>query len=220
MSDITKTYIEAYLEAIRSKEDEKLMILEKEAKSLGIPIIKHDAREMLKLIVRIHQPKTILEIGTAVGFSAITMLKEIGETGRITTIERDPRMILRAKENFEKFNLSKQVTLIEGDGENSLAQLESQFDMIFMDAAKGQYLNFLPECLRLLKSGGLLVSDNVLQEGNTAKSKWSIPRRQRTIHTRMREYLWTLNHHPLLESAILPISDGLTISIKKINKKD
>jgi predicted O-methyltransferase YrrM len=215
MSDITKAYIESYLEAIRPMEEDRIMSLELEARKKGIPVIKHDAREMLKFIVCLHQPKRILEVGTAVGFSAITILKTIGKQGRVTTIERNPRMIKEAKKNFDLFGLSSQVTLLEGDSEEILPGISGQFDMIFMDAAKGQYLHFLPECIRLLKDGGILVSDNVLQAGYIAKSRWSIPRRQRTIHARMRDYLWTLNHHPLLHSAILPISDGLTVSVKK-----
>lgn len=215
MGDITANYIESYLEAIQPIGNESLLALEIEAKKNRVPIIKHDAKEMLKLMLTMHRPKKILEIGTAVGFSAITMLEALEGCGHVTTIERDPKMIQQAKANFKAFHYEDQVTLLEGDSEEILPTLTGEFDCIFMDAAKGQYSIFLPYCLNLLKDGGLLISDNVLQNGYIAKSKWSIPRRQRTIHGRMREYLWEVTHNEQLETAVVPISDGMTISIKR-----
>lgn len=215
MSDITANYIEAYLETIQPIGNDMLLELEISARKNRVPIIKHDAKEMLKLMLKMHQPKTILEIGTAVGFSAITMLEALEGKAHITTIERSQKMIDQAKGNFKAFRYEEQVTLLEGDSEAILPTLIGEYDCIFMDAAKGQYMTFLPMCLDLLKDGGILISDNVLQDGYIAKSKWSIPRRQRTIHGRMRDYLWELTHNEVLETAVIPISDGMTISIKR-----
>lgn len=213
MSDITRGYIESYLAAIRPQEKPWVTELELYAKTHDVPIIKHDARAFLMNLIRIHKPKHILEVGTAIGYSALSMLS-VMDNGHVTTIEKSTEMIEVASANFEKHGVSNQITLLSGDSDDILPNLKERFDMIFMDGAKGQYLAYLEKCIDLLPLGGILVSDNVLQGGYIAKSKWSIPRRQRTIHSRMRDYLWALNHHNQLSTSILPVSDGLTISIK------
>ena len=134
----------------------------------------------------------------------------------IVTIENYEKRIPIAKENFRRAGREAQITLLEGDAGQILKELEDSFDMIFMDAAKGQYIHFLPDILRLLEPGGLLVSDNILQDGDIVESKYAVTRRNRTIHNRMREYLYALTHHEKLETVILPVADGVTLSTKKM----
>jgi len=161
-----------------------------------------------------HKPKTILEVGCAIGFSALLM-NEYSDGCQITTIEKYEKRIPIAKKNFERAGKQEEIHLLEGDALEILQKLEGTYDLIFMDAAKGQYIHFLPDVLRLLPKGGLLVSDNVLQEGDIIESRYAITRRDRTIHSRMREYLYELKHHPELETVILPVGDGVTLSVKR-----
>lgn len=161
----------------------------------------------------------ILEVGTAIGFSALLMSEYAPDGCHITTIEKYDKRIPLAKENFKKAGKEENITLLEGDAMEILAELEGEFDLIFMDAAKGQYINFLPDILRLMAPGGILVSDNILQDGDIVESKYAVTRRNRTIHNRMREYLYALTHHEELETVILPVADGVTLSAKKICQK-
>jgi predicted O-methyltransferase YrrM len=214
MSKITYDYIRDYLQAIEKTDDEVIEDIKKYAIKNNVPIIKTEMKQLLEVLLCVHKPKTILEIGTAIGYSSIIMSKYIGDDGKITTIERNEQMYKIACSNIKRIGKDNNITIINKDAKNALEELDGKYDMIFMDAAKGQYLTFLPHCLRLLKTGGILVSDNVLQDGFVAKSRFSVPRRQRTIHQRMREYLWQLNHMEELKTSILPISDGATISYK------
>ena len=162
------------------------------------------------------QPKRILEVGTAIGFSALLMSEYGPEDCHITTIEKYEKRIPLAKENFAKAGKEDRITLLEGDAVEILKELEGTYDFIFMDAAKGQYLNFFEDTLKLLNEGGILVSDNVLQEGDIIQSRFAVTRRNRTIHSRMREYLYILTHDDRIETSILPVGDGVTVSVKKI----
>ena len=155
--------------------------------------------------------------GTAIGFSALLMSEYAPQGCRITTIEKYGKRIPVARENFEKAGKSDCITLLEGDAAEILASLKEDgaYDLVFMDAAKGQYINFLPDILRLLAPTGLLVSDNILQDGELIESKYAVIRRNRTIHNRMREYLYQLTHCEGLETTILPVADGVALSAKR-----
>jgi predicted O-methyltransferase YrrM len=214
MSEITYPFIREYLHAIQKEDDKIIEDIRQYALSNNVPIIKLEVKQLLEVLVTTIKPKRILEIGTAIGYSSLIMSSCLDKNGHITTIERSEEMIVKATQHIKAAGKDAIIQMLEGDAETILDTLDEPFDMIFMDAAKGQYITFLPNCLRLLKPGGLLISDNVLQEGYVAKSRWSIPRRQRTIHNRMRTYLWELNHNPQLKTAILPIADGVTISCK------
>ena len=189
--------------------------IEKEALRDFVPIIRKEMQSFLKLLLAMQKPMRILEVGTAVGFSAVLMAEYAPKGCQIVTIENYEKRIPIAKSNFERAGKQEQIILLEGDATEILPQLEGQFDMIFMDAAKGQYINFLPDILRLMKSGALLVSDNVLQEGDIIESHYAVTRRNRTIHKRMREYLYELTHNEQLTTAVLPVGDGVTVSVKK-----
>lgn len=194
-----------------------LNLLEQEAKVDNVPIIRPQTQALLRFLITWIQPKSILEVGTAVGFSALFMSTYAPEDCHITTIERYDKYIVKAKKNFELAGKTQAVTLLEGDAAEVLHHLteDEHYDFIFMDAAKGQYIHFLPDTLRLLKPKGLLVSDNIFQEGEILESKYAIPRRNRTIYKRMRQYLDALTSSDKLETVILPVGDGVTLSVKK-----
>ena len=189
--------------------------LERYAKKTNVPIIRTEMQSLLKFLLTMKEPKEILEVGTAIGFSALLMSEYGPKDCHITTIEKYEKRIPLAKENFRKAGKEDSITLLEGDAVDILQTLEGTYDFIFMDAAKGQYINFLPDILRLLKVGGLLISDNVLQDGDIIESRFAVTRRNRTIHARMREYLYELKHHEDLETVILPVGDGVTISVRR-----
>ncbi len=188
--------------------------IEKNALEAQVPVIRRPMQSLLKFLLTLLKPKSILEIGTAVGFSALLM-SEYGPEGCRTTIEKYEKRIPVARENFRRAGREGQITLLEGDASDILGQLEGSWDLIFMDAAKGQYIHFLPDTLRLLAPGGMLVSDNVLQDGDIIESRFAVARRNRTIHARMREYLFELTHCSGLETVILPVGDGVTLSVKR-----
>jgi len=211
-----------FLDYIRPEDDELLSELREYAIKNFIPIIKNEMKQFLETLIMIHKPKKILEIGTAIGYSSLAMIRTMARYDdctncSITSIERSDEMYKQAMINIGRAG-SEQVIKVHhseaGDVLERLANEGESYDMIFMDAAKGQYLTFLPNCMKLLKVDGLLVSDNVLQGGDVAKSRFSVARRQRTIHQRMREYLWELNHRDDLKTSILDIADGVTVSIK------
>lgn len=188
--------------------------IEKFAIETEVPIIRKEMQTFLKFLLIMKKPMRILEVGTAIGFSALLMSEYAPEGCKITTIEKYEPRIPIAKENFKKAGKEECITLLEGDATDILKELDDSFDMIFMDAAKGQYIHFMPDILRLLAKDGLLISDNVLQDGDVIESRYAVVRRNRTIHGRMREYLYELTHHPELETCILPVGDGITLSVK------
>lgn len=204
-----------YLHSLETENSEILEQIEREALNDGVPIIRKEMQSFLKVLLRIKKPLHILEVGTAVGFSAILMSEYVAENCKITTIENYEKRIPVARDNFKRAGKEAQITLIEGDAMEVLKGLEGSYDFVFMDAAKGQYIAYLPEVLRILSPEGILVSDNVLQNGEIIESCFVVERRDRTIHSRMREYLYTLKHHEELETSILPLGDGVALSIKK-----
>ncbi len=193
--------------------------LEQEAKKDLVPIIRKDMQNLLRFLLRLQRPVNILEVGTAIGFSAILMGENTTENCHITTIEKYEKRIPLALENFAKAGMQERITLLEGDAGEILKELPSGYDFIFMDAAKAQYLGYLPDLLRLLTPGGMLVSDNVLQDGDVCESRFAVTRRNRTIHSRMRQYLYEIKNHPQLDSVILTVGDGVTISVKKVEEE-
>ena len=189
--------------------------LEAEALRNHVPVIRRETQSLLKVLLQLKAPARILEVGTAVGFSALLMSTYGPEDCRITTIENYEKRIPIARENFRKAGRESQITLLEGDAQEVLKTLEESYDLIFMDAAKGQYIHFFPEVLRLLEKGGILISDNVLQDGDIIQSHFAVERRNRTIYKRIREYLSVLKNSDELESAILPLGDGVALSVRK-----
>lgn len=208
-----------YIHSLETPESEIIETIEQEALETYVPIIRKETQSFLKVLLLMKKPMKILEVGTAVGFSAILMSEYMPEGAHITTIEKYEKRIPIARENFKRAGKDSCITLIEGDALEVMQSLEESYDMIFMDAAKGQYIHYMPEVMRLLKTGGTLVSDNVMQDGNIIESRFAVERRDRTIHSRMREYLYELKHHEELLTSIIPLGDGVAVSVK-LNKKD
>ena len=253
--------VAAYIDSLNTGNEGFLAELQRSAVEEGIPIIRPQVQSLLRTVIAGLNPRLILEVGTAVGFSAILMAECAPEDCRITTIENYEKRIPAAKENFVRSGYSDRITLIEGDAadvlnmlvenlsimchpENSTCYPENNtchpegtnchpersrgilnntaaydkanglYDLIFMDAAKGQYLNFFDNVMRLLRKGGILVSDNVLQDGDIIQSRFAVRRRDRTIHSRMRDYLYALTHDDRLSTVILPMGDGVTVSVR------
>ena len=204
-----------FIDSMDPGNTEFLTQLEKYSTETNVPIIRPSMQSLLKLLLQMQQPKNILEVGCAIGFSALLMSEYGPKDCHITTIEKYEKRIPIARENFKKAGKEDKITLLEGDAVEILQRLEGSYDFIFMDAAKGQYIHFLPEIMRILSKGGILISDNVLQDGEIIESRFAVTRRNRTIHSRMREYLYTLKNHPQLVTSILPVGDGVTISVKK-----
>jgi predicted O-methyltransferase YrrM len=207
--------INAFIDSLDTGNTPFLNEIEKEARETNVPVIRAQVQSLLKLLLALRQPAAILEVGCAIGFSALLMSEYAPENCHITTIEKYEKRIPAARENFRRAGREERITLLEGDAADILKDMEGSFDLIFMDAAKGQYIHFMPDVLRLLAPGGILLSDNVLQDGDIIESRFAVTRRNRTIHSRMREYLYELKHHPELETVILPVGDGVTVSVKK-----
>ena len=204
-----------YINSLDTGNTSILDQIEQEALESYVPIIRKEMQQFLKLLLAMKRPMRILEVGTAVGFSAILMAEYDQVPCEITTIENYEKRIPIAKENFIRAGKEKQIMLLEGDAAQILPTLTETYDFIFMDAAKGQYIHFMPDILRLLGPEGTLVSDNVLQDGDIIESRFAVTRRNRTIHKRMREYLYELTHDERLVTAVLPIGDGVTVSTWK-----
>ena len=185
--------------------------LEEYAKEPYIPIIQPEVAQFLKVFFGYSRPKKILEIGTAIGYSAL-FFAGLDENTEIVTIERNPDMAKLAKDNFKKSGLENRITLIEGDAAQVLETLEGEFDTVFLDAAKGQYMKFLPNILRLLKIGGTLITDNILYRGIVADE--NPPKKHITIARNLRGYIIEITHNERLETSVIPLGDGVGISKK------
>lgn len=206
--------IVTFINSLDTRNSEILETIESEARAADVPIIRREMQSFLKVLLMLKRPVRVLEVGTAVGFSALLMSEYVPEECRITTIENYEKRIPIARENFRRAGKEKQITLIEGDAAEVLKTMDGPYDFIFMDAAKGQYIHYLPDILRLLPPGGCLVSDNVMQDGDVIESRFAVERRNRTIHARMREYLFELKHNEALTTSIVPLGDGVAVSIK------
>jgi len=181
-----------------------------------VPIIRQQTRKLLSFIIKTRNISLILEIGTAIGYSSLCMAYD--NDVKIDTIEKVHYRVSQAKDYFDLYDRKGCINLIEGDALDILPGLvkeNKKYDMVFMDAAKGQYPIFAETAYALLNTGGIMVTDNVMQEGEILESRYAVRRRNRTIHTRMREFLYEYTHSELWESMILPIGDGVMISVKK-----
>ena len=214
---ITDDRTATYIDSLARPNTPFLEELEKKAHEDGIPIIRKPAQSLLKYLLEQNRPSSILEIGAATGFSAIFMATYATDDVHIDTIENYDKRIVAAKENIRSANMEDRICLMEGDAQVIIEELEARhraYDMIFVDAAKAQYISYLPVCKKLLMPGGVLVSDNVLFDGDIVLSRFAVRRRDRTIHSRMREYLRALSEDEELVTTILPIGDGMTVSVK------
>ena len=214
MSGITYDYMEDYLRGLIGESAGKFKELEQFAKENGVPIVQKEAGKFLEFMVNMKKPLKILELGTAIGYSAILMYEAAKTNPDIITIERSKEMIHLAKQNIEKYNLEDKITIKEGDCLQILEELDEEFDLIFMDAGKGHYNHFLPHCLRLLKKDGIIIADNVLFRGMVA-SQDLVKRRKITIVKRMRTYLEMVSEDENLITSVIPMSDGIAITKRR-----
>lgn len=208
---LVENYLAEYINNIQTNCDGNLGELQKWAYEQGLPIIPKDVVKLLGFVLGLKKPKAILEIGMAVGFSASYMSQYLSEDGYIKTIDRYPLMIERARANFKKFGLEDKITILEGNANDILPTMDEKFDFVFMDAAKGQYITILPEVLRLTKVGGVIMADDILQDGRVAQDYFEIPKRQRTIHRRLNEFLQEITHNEKLRTSILTVGDGVAL---------
>ncbi len=202
-----------YEESLYEFSNDVLNEIEKEALETDVPIIRKDTQGYLRFMLETLKPKRILEVGTAVGFSAILMAKHTDAS--IVTIENYEPRIPIAKANFKRANVEERITLLEGDAQVRLDDVEGDFDLVFIDAAKGQYAVYFDKILSHLKPGSVIICDNVLFDGNVLESKFAVERRDRTIHKRMRDFIYDMCHDPRFTSAILSVGDGLLLSVVK-----
>ena len=212
---ITDERFVAYINSLDAGNPAYLDELEAYAIQTQVPIIRKEMQSFMRTMLLMNKPKRILEVGTAIGFSALLMSEFMPQDGHITTIENYEKRIPIARANFQKYGKEDRITLLEGDAAEVLKTLEGPYDFIFMDAAKGQYIHYLPQIMRILTPGGVLISDKVMKDGDIIESKYAVTRRDRTIHRRMREYLYTLTHHEELKTSILTLGDGVAVSVRK-----
>ncbi len=214
MQTIDEERTEIFIRAYSKDFPEYLLMLEKEAKEQDVPIIRKGTQELLRFLLRMKKPENILEIGTAVGFSSLLMAEYVPDSAKITTIENYPPRIEAAKKNFDMYDKSDRIKLLEGDAGEILKSLDTRFDFIFLDGPKGQYESYIDDIIRLMKKDALLVTDNIFKEGDILESRFALERRDRTIHSRMREFLIRLRDEESLENVILSSGDGMTLSVK------
>lgn len=214
MSNINEDYIQDYIRSILPESDGYLAELEKYASDNHIPIVEKEVAQLIKVLLKMYKPKNILEIGTAIGYSALIMASSTSEDCKITTIERRQDMVKLAERNINNTEYRDRINLIYGEADEVLSRLDENYDFIFLDAAKGQYLEFFNKCIKLLNHGGVIMSDNVLYKGMVASDKLVI-RRKKTIVKRLREYLKYINDLKGYESCIIPIGDGVSLTYRE-----
>lgn len=212
---ITDERMNVFLDSLDGPEEALTDTMYREAKTMGIPVIRQQMKSFIQVMLQISRPERILEIGSGVGYSAVFMAHCCEGRCAITTIERDAERAAKARENIHLSPYGSSITLLEGDALELMKDLQGEVDMIFMDAAKGQYIHFLPDSLRLLRRGGLLITDNVLREGDILESRFAVERRDRTIHKRVRDYLYEIKHNEQLCTTIIPLADGVAVSVKQ-----
>ncbi len=213
---IVNERIVSYIHSLERSNGPLLDEMEAYAKENRVPIIRKEVESFLKVLLTMKQPEQILELGTAIGYSAILMGGCLDEKSKIITIENYEKRIPIARENIRRAGMEDKIHLIFGDALEEMKKMGNEsVDFLFMDAAKAQYPFYLDEALRLLKPGAVLVADNVFQEGDLVESRYVVNRRDRTIYTRMREYLYRVKNESSLVTSILPVGDGLTVSVKE-----
>ena len=213
MSNVSYDYIEDYIRGLIPEKTGSLKTMEDYAEENHVPIIHPEVGQFLRVIIKSHKVKRILEVGCAIGYSSCLMAQAAGEDCQITTIERDEEMYEKAVANITAMGLDRNITVLKGDAMELLATIQGEYDMIFLDAAKGHYDHFLPDCTRVLKKGGIIIGDNVLFRGMVA-SRELVIRRKITILKRMRKYLQHISNMKQLETVVLPIGDAVAFSCK------
>lgn len=215
---VVKPELVTYLREEQKQVPGELGQIQKEANERGVPIIPHETVVFMQFLLGQIKPKKILEIGTAIGFSSSLMAQYAGDDAHVTTIDRFDVMIRHAKETYKRLGNEEQITLLEGQAADIFPTLTGPYDFIFMDSAKSKYIEFLPECLRLLKKGGVLMVDDIFQAGTVLDPIEEIPRSQRTIHRKLKRFLKVINTHPDLTTSLVPLGDGVALITKEADE--
>ncbi len=216
MNEISYERISSFIKSYIGDDEGKLGEIYSDAIRDKVPVMRKETRELLKTQLIMKKPMQILEIGTAVGYSSIYMSRFLCDGGKITTIELDEERVKIARANIKAMGLEQTIEVLQGDAYEVLKTLpDDNYDFAFVDAAKGQYINYYPDVMRVVKNTGVILSDNVLQDGDVLESHYTVDKRNRTIHDRMREYLYTITHDDRLDTAILSVGDGVAISVKR-----
>lgn len=205
----------SYINSLGIENNAFLEELYKSAVSRNIPVVRRESQSFIKTLLQMLAPERILEIGTAVGFSALLMAFYSDEKCVLTTLEKEPRLAEEAVFNISRAGMEKRIRVIQGDANETLKTLEGAYDLVFMDAAKAQYESYLSEVKRLMRKGSVLLADNIFQEGSLTESRFLIERRDRTIHKRMREFLYDIKHDPVLETSLIPLGDGMALCVMR-----
>lgn len=216
MSGITYDYMEQYIRSLISQNNEILEEMSAYARENSVPIIQKEVGKFLELMISIKKPLKILELGTAIGYSAILMHVSSNRGSSIITIERNNEMVSIARDNIEKYGFKDKIEVLEGDCLEILEKLNDKYDLIFMDAGKGHYNHFLPHCLRLLDKHGVIIADNVLFKGMVA-SRELLKRRKITIVKRMKTYLEMVSSDEDLITSVIPMGDGIAVTTRRYN---
>jgi predicted O-methyltransferase YrrM len=214
LTNINEEYIEEYIQSILPENESYLKELELYAEENHVPIVQREVAQLLKVLLKIHRPKNILEIGTAIGYSALIMASSTDEVCKITSIERRADMVDIAIKNINNTKYKDRIKVLHGEADEILSKLDEKYDFIFLDAAKGQYLEFFNQCMDLLNTKGVIASDNVLFKGMVASDKLVV-RRKKTIVKRLREYLRYINYLEGYISCVIPIGDGVALTYRE-----
>lgn len=217
MSNIVNESVESYVRESLKRSEGLMLDMEAYAQEHSVPIVQKEVAQLINVLLKLQKPKNILEVGTAIGYSAILMAKSSGDSCTVTTIERNPIMAEQARENIEKAGLQGSIRVIEDDAIDALKLIDGEYDLIFMDAAKGQYMQFYDMVIDKLKVGGLLISDNILYKGMVASDEFAV-RRKKTIIKRMRSYIDYICSADYIETSVIPIGDGVALSYKLSNR--
>lgn len=214
LTNINEEYIDKYIRSILPKNNDQLTQLEIYAAENHVPIIEPEVGQLLKVLLKSRKPINILEVGTAIGYSALLMAEVTNDNCKITTIERRADMVALAQENLNASPYKNRIKILEGEAVEILPNLEEKYDFIFLDAAKGQYLEFFNYCIEFLKPGGMIVSDNVLFKGMVATDALVI-RRKKTIVKRLRAFLEYINNLEGYTSCVMPLGDGVALTYRE-----
>lgn len=215
MNNINEDYILEYIRGILPENKEHFKLMEDYAREYNVPIIQPEVAQFMKVLLKTHKPENILEVGTAIGYSALIMADALNGECKITSIERREDMIELAKGYILKTPYKDNINILYGDAEDILKNIKGMYDFIFIDAAKGQYLEFFNMCVNVLNPGGIILSDNVLFKGMVATDDLVI-RRKKTIVKRLRTFLKYINEIEGYTSSIIPIGDGMALTYREV----
>lgn len=212
MDNINREYIDVYINSLIKEDNDKLNKFRDYCEERNLPIIHKEVGQFIKLIINQLNAKSIIEVGTNVGFSSIFMSKAMNDEGKIVTLERSEKFYNEALKNINSFGLENNISVLFGDAVDILDNVEGNFDIAFIDAAKSYYGVFFDKCIKMMKPGGIILSDNVLYQGMIAADELVV-RRKKTLVRNLRNYLKYISHDERFVTSVLPLGDGLAVTL-------